>query len=131
MLRQIHHAAVIGVCLIKLEHRELGIVPRRNPLIPEVAINLVHAVEPANREPLQIQLRRNPQIKIDVQRVVMRHKRPCDRASRDGLHHRRFDFNETASAEKIPHGLNQLRALQKNFAYLGIHEQIDIPLPIP
>src|SRR5579872_6700000 len=53
-LREIHHPAVIGVGLIKLEHSELRIPAPSQSLIAKIAINLIHPVESANREPLEI-----------------------------------------------------------------------------
>ena len=48
----------------------------------------------------------------------------------DGLHHRRFNFDETLRIHESPHRLHQLAALQKNFADLGVHHQVDVALPV-
>ena len=97
-----HQVLIVAVGLIELEHRELGIVPRRDPLVPEIAVDLVHALEPADDQPLQIELRRDAQKQIDVERVVMRAKRPRHRAAGDRLHHRRLDLEISAAVEKFP-----------------------------
>ena len=66
-----HQRVIVGVGLVELHHRELGVVLRRNPLVPEVAVDLEHPLEAADREPLQVQLRRDAQVEIHVERVVM------------------------------------------------------------
>ena len=105
---------------------------QRHPetFVAEVAIDLVDAIEPADDQPLQIKFGRDAQEKIHVERVVMRDKRPRDGAARDGLHHRRLDFDESVRVERAAHRLDHLRALQKNFAHFGIHHQIDIALAV-
>ncbi len=49
----------------------------------------------------------------------------------DGVHHRRLDFNESSGIERPAQRLHQLAALNKHFPHFGIHEQIDISLPVP
>ena len=93
---KIHQALVVGVGLIKLEHGELGVVPRRDALIAEVAVDLVHALQAADDQALQVQLRRDAQVQIDVERVVMRDEGPRRGAAVQRLHHGRFDFDEAA-----------------------------------
>ena len=90
--RQIHQALIIRVGLIELEHGELRIVLSRDPFVAEIAIDFVDPVQAADNQPLQIQLRRDAQIQIHIERVVMRDERARRRASIDRLHHRRFDF---------------------------------------
>src|SRR5205814_8574113 len=43
---------------------------RGNAFVTEIAVDLVDAVEPADRQPLQVQLRRDTQIQINVQRIA-------------------------------------------------------------
>ncbi len=59
LLRQLHQVVVVGVGLIELQHGELGIVLGRDALVPEVAVDLVHALEPADQQPLEIELGRD------------------------------------------------------------------------
>ena len=103
VLGQRHDVAVVGVRLIQLEHRELGVVPGRHALVAEVAVDLVDALEAADHQPLQVQLRRDAQVHVDVERVVMRHERPRRGAARDRLHHRRLDLDEVERVEEVAH----------------------------
>src|SRR5690625_7276751 len=45
LLDEGHHLLIIGVGLIELEHRELGVVCRRDPLIPKVLPDLIDSLE--------------------------------------------------------------------------------------
>ena len=124
LLRQIHHAAVVGVSLVELEHGELWIVPCRNALVAEIAIDLVHAIEPAHDQALEIKLRRDAQIKVHIECVVVGDEGLGHGTARDRLHHGSFDFKEFVVVEKLPHRLHQHAALQKDRADHGIHDEI-------
>ena len=73
-----------------------GLCCVETPFVAEIAIDFVDALEAAHYQPLQVQLRRDSQIEIDIERVVMRDERTRRRAAVERLHHRRFDFDETA-----------------------------------
>ena len=121
---------VIGVGLVELEHRELGIVVRGEALVAEVAIDLVDALEAAHHQPLQVQLRRDPQVQVDIQRVVVRDERPRRRAAIERLHHGRLDFDEAALLQLPPQGRDDLRARHEHFAHFGIGDQVEIALAV-
>jgi hypothetical protein len=76
--------------------------------VAEVAVDFVDAIESADDQPLEIKFGRDAQIQIHVERVVMGHERPRHRAAGDGLHHRRFDLDESVRIECAPHRLHQL-----------------------
>ena len=106
LLGQVHQVVIIPIGLVELEHRELGVVPRRDALVTEIAVDLENFLESADHQPLQIELRRDAQVQVHVQRVVMRAKRPRRGAARDGLHHRRFDLEVIARDEELAHRLD-------------------------
>ena len=60
-LGEVHQVAVVPVRLVELEHRELGVVPRRDAFVAEVAVDLEHLLEAADDQPLEVQLRRDAQ----------------------------------------------------------------------
>ncbi len=129
-LDQVHEVAVVGVRLVQLEHRELGIVPRRDAFVAEVAVDLVHALEAADDQPLQVQLRRDAQVQIHVERVVMRDERPRHRAAGDRLHHRRLDFEEVHRIEEVAQVLHDARARLEHLRALRADDQVDVALAI-
>ncbi len=128
ILGQRHEVARTGVGLIQLEHRELGVVPRRHAFVAEHATELVHALETADDQALQIQLGRNAQVQIDVERVVMRDERPRRGTARYRLHHRRLDLREVERIEEAAHEPHELAATAKHLARLLAHDQVDVAL---
>ena len=127
--RQIHQIAIVRVRLIELEHREFRIVPRRQPFVAEIAVDFEHPLEAADDEPLQIQLRRDPQIQFHVERVVMRDERPRRGAADDRMHHRRFDFQIATRDEERADRLDQRAARLEQRARFLVHHQVEIALP--
>ena len=126
-----HQFLIVRVGLVELEHRELRIVLRRDPLVPEVAVDLVHALEPAHDEPLQIELRRDPQKELHVERVVVRDERTRQRAARDRLHHRSFDFEVAAGVQEAADRGEHLTAHLENPPGVRVHDQVEVTLPVP
>src|SRR3569833_2128848 len=61
---QRHHAAVVAVRLINLEHGELRVVPARDPLVAEIAANFEYAIEPRDEHALEIEFERDAEKKI-------------------------------------------------------------------
>ena len=129
-LGQVHQVVIVAVGLVELEHRELGVVPRRDALVAEIAVDLEDLFQAADDQFLQIQLRRDAQEQLHVERVVMRHERPRRRAARDRMHHRRFDFEVAALHEELANRLHDLRTLDEHVARRRIGDEVDIALPI-
>ena len=125
-----HQLVVVGVRLVELEHRELGVVLGRHALVPEVPCQLVHPLHAADDQAFQIELRRDAQIKLHVERVVMRDKRPRRRAAGNRLHHGRFDLDEAARVEERADGGHRLGAHLEDTARVGVDDQVEVPLPV-
>ena len=125
-----HQLLVVAVGLVELQHRELGIVLGRNPLIPEVTVDLVDAFDPADGQPLEVELRRDPQIELNVERVVMRDERARQRAAGDRLHHRRLDLEIPAGVQERADRREGPAADLEHPARIGIHDQIEVALPV-
>ena len=103
---------------------------RRHPLVAEIPGDLIHALDTAHDEALEIELGRNTKKQIDVERVVMRAERPGHGAPGDRLHRRRLDFEVSAAVEKLPQRRERLAAHLEHLARLGIDDQIEIALAI-
>ena len=93
-LGQVHHRAVVAVGLVGFEHREFGVVLLADPLVAIDAAKLVHAFDAADHQPLQMQFQRDPQVEVDVERVVVRFERPGGGAAGDRVQRRTFHFDE-------------------------------------
>ena len=124
ILRKIHHAAIVRIGLVKLEHGELRIPAPAQPFVAKIPIDFVNPVKTSYGQPLQVELRRDPQIEVHVERVVVRNKRPRHGPAGDRLHHRSLYFNESLSIQASPQRLHQLAALQEHLPDLGIHHQV-------
>ncbi len=92
--RELDHAAVIGVGLIELKHGEFRIVAHGDAFVAEVAVDFVDALKAADHQALEIKFGRDAEIEIDVERVVMRFKRPRGGTAIERLHHGRFHFEK-------------------------------------
>ena len=125
-----HQLVVIAVGLVELQHRELGIVLRRDPFVPEVPVDLVNPLEAADDEALQIELRRDPQKQLHVERVVMRDERARQRAAGNRLHHRRLDLEIAAAVEKPANRGQHAAANLEDPPRLRVDDEIEIPLPV-
>ena len=99
LLGERHHVAVVAVGLVELEHRELGVVPGRQALVAEHPADLEHPLEAADHEPLQVQLRRDAQEELHVERVVVGGERLGQGAAGDRVEDRRLDLDEAAVLE--------------------------------
>jgi hypothetical protein len=60
LVGQVHEIPVVGIGLIKLQHREFWIMPSRQPFVAKVAVNLIHPLKPADHQTLQKQFWRHP-----------------------------------------------------------------------
>ena len=106
-------------------------MPRRQPLVAEAAIDLENLVgEPADDQPLQVQFRRDAQIEVDVERVVMRDERLCRGAAGDRVQHRRLDFEIAALDQPAAHRRDDAAAPPQSLAALRVHDQVEIALPV-
>ena len=99
-LHAIHRVAVVGVGLVPLEHRELGVVLVGDALVAEVLADLVDALEAADDQALEVELGRDAQVERLVELVVMGLERARERAAVARLEHRRLDLDEAVAVER-------------------------------
>ena len=62
--------------------------------IAEIAPDLIDPFQPADQQPFEIQLKRDPQEKVLMELVVMGDEGPGGRAAIDGLENGGFHFDE-------------------------------------
>ena len=100
------------------------------PLVAEVAVDFVHPIQTAHSQALQVQFRGDPQEQIDIQRVVMRLKGPCQCTAVERLHHRGFDFDVTALLEARAELPDDLVSGHKRLPDRVVADQVQRPLPV-
>jgi hypothetical protein len=101
-------------------------VLRRESLVAEIAVDLVDALDAPDDQALQVQLRRNAQVHVQVERVVVSAKRARGGAARDRLHHRRLDLEKVQGVQEVAQVADDAGARAKHLAALLAHDQIDV-----
>ena len=73
-----------------------------------------------------MQLGRNTQIHINIQRVVMGDERTSRRTARNGVQTRGLNLHKTAGIHKVADLAHDSGALLKGIAYLRVDDQVNI-----
>jgi hypothetical protein len=130
LFREIHHLLVVGVGPVELQHGELGVVASRDPLVPKVPVDLVDPRDAAHQEPLQEQLGGDPQVEVEVERVVVSGERLRRRPAGDAVHHRRLDLQEAPGVQKAADAADEGGPHLEHLARLGVGGEIEIALAV-
>ena len=105
-------------------------MPCVKPFIPEHPSDFIYAFHAAHNQSFQIQLQRNPQLKVFTQRIKVRLKRPCRRTAGIGDKHRRLHFHKSLFVQVSSYAADYLGAFDKRVPDVLIHDQIHIPLAV-
>ena len=130
VLRQIHHAVIIRVSLVKLHQGKLRIMSGIQPLIAEHTANLVDPLHTAYNQPFQVQLQGNPQLHVLVQSIIMCLKRPCRRPAGIANQHRGLHLKKALVIQIAADTADNLRPHDKGLFYILIHDQVRVPLAV-
>ena len=128
-LGELHHVVVVGERLVRLEHRELGVVAGVDALVAEHATDLEHALEAADDEPLQVQLGRDAEVEIDVERVVMRDERARGRPAELVVSTGVSTSTKPAVGELAPDRRHRGEADREHASGVFVHDEVDVALP--
>ena len=127
---QIHHAVIIGIGLVELHQRKLRVMTGINPFITEHAADLIHSLQPADNQALEIELERNTELHILIKGVEMGFKRTCGSAACIGHQHRGLHLDEALTVQIAANAADDSRALNESVLHLGIHDEIHIALAV-
>ena len=130
LLEQHHRVAVVGVGLVELEHRELGVVPRREALVAEDPPDLEHLVEAADHEALEVELGRHAQVEVGVERVVVRDERARRGPAGDRVQQRRLHLDETLLPQPLAHAAHHVAAQLQDRPAALVRPQVDVALAV-
>ena len=130
VLGQVHQVMIIRIGLIEFQHGEFRIMPGRQPLVTKITINLVDLFITTDNQSFQIQFRCDTQKQVHVQRIVEGSERPCSGTTRNGLHHRCFDFQIAKPVQVLTNVLHNAAAHAKGVSRHIVHDEIDIALPV-
>ena len=131
LLDQLHDVGVVGVRLVQLEHRELGVVTGRQTLVAEHPGDLEHPLEAAHGEPLEVQLGGDPQVEVQVECVVVGGERSSQGPTGDGVEHRRLHLHEGPVLQPSTGGRHDPAAGREGGPGLVGHPQVDVALAEP
>ncbi len=126
LLQALGLAAVVGVGLVPLDHRELGVVLGREALVAEVLAQLVDPLQPAHQQPLEVQLGRDPQIQVAVERVVVGGERPCQGAAVERLQDRRLDLHEAVLVQVGAHRRDDAGTVDEQPSGRLVRDQVEL-----
>ncbi len=130
ILGNVHHALIIGVCLIQLDGGELRVMTGVHALVAEDTADLVDVLETADDQTLEVQLGRNTQVHVDVQRIVMGDERTCCRTARDGVEARGLNLHKAAAIHKAADLTHDCRALLEGVTYLRVDDEVNVTLTV-
>ena len=130
VLGDVHHALIVGVGLIQLDGGEFRVVTGVHALVAEDAADLVHALETADDQALEVQLGRDAQVHIDVERIVMGDERTGSRAARDGVEARGLNLHKAAGIHEVADLAHDGGTLLKRVAHTRIYDQVNVALTI-
>ena len=122
---------VVGIGLVQLEHRELGVPAIAEALVAEHPADLEHLLEAAGDQPLEVELGRDAQVHVHVERVVVGDERLRVRAAGQRMQDRRLDFDEPAVFEPAAHERHEPAAQLERLADVVAHPQVDVTLAVP
>ena len=130
LFAQVHHAPQIRICLIYLDGGEFRVVGGVHALVAEQAADLVHPLKAAHDAHLEVQLRGDAHVHVDIQRVVVGHEGPGGGAGSHGVEHRGLHLHEPFAIQIAPDLGDDGAALAEGLSDFVVHEQVHVPLPI-
>jgi hypothetical protein len=117
---------VVGVRLIGLQQGELRVVAEVDPLVAESPAQLEHPLHSTDAQPLQIELRRDPQVQVEVVAVDVGHERASRGTAVNLLQDRGLDFQKALGAQGFSDGAQHIAASRDQFARFGVDGQVDV-----
>ena len=99
-------------------------------LVSEYAADLVYFLKSAHDQSLQVQLQRNAELQVFIQRVKMCLERSCGSASGICHEHRCLNFHEALSVQIFTDGADDPGTFDKCILYFWVHDQIHISLTV-
>ncbi|KAF5041998.1 hypothetical protein DSECCO2_517170 [anaerobic digester metagenome] len=130
LFHQVHHVGVVSESLIQLDHGKFGIVLVVNAFVAEVLAHIIDFLEAGDNQSLQIELRCDPQVHINIQGVMMGRKGTGCRAAGDGGQDRRFYFQIAPVIQEAADFGYDPAALEEGFFHFRIGNDVDFPAAV-
>ena len=120
LLGQLHYLEIIGVSPIKLQLGKFRVVLERDTLVTEIAANLVDSLQVADQQTLQIEFKRNPQVQVLLELVVVSDERPGRRAAVNWLQDGRLDLQEIMVIQEFTQGTDDRGPFSESFTHFRV-----------
>ncbi len=117
---------VVGVRLIGLQQRELGVVAEVDALVAERAAQLEDPLDTADAQPLEVELGGDAQVQVEVVGVDVGEERPGVGPAVDLLQDRGLDLQEALGEQGFPDRVQDVAAGPDQVARLGVDRQVDV-----
>ena len=130
LLREAHHPVIILVLHVQLHAGELGVVVSVHTFVTEVTADLIHTLQAAYDQALEVQFGRDTQIHIYVERVMMGNERTGTRTACYLLQDRGLHLRVARFIEYLTHGAQDRRAFEERIFDTLIHHQVHITLAV-
>ena len=101
LLGDFHNVTIVRIGLIELELRELRVVLEGDSFVAEISPYLIHTLVAAHNQAFQIQLKRDAQVEVLMELIMICGERPGRCSSIDGLQYRRLDFQEATRIQEL------------------------------
>ncbi|CDL57796.1 FIG00640621: hypothetical protein [Klebsiella pneumoniae] len=127
---QLDQIFVIRISHVEFHHGELWVMTNGDPFVTEVTVDLEDAFEAANHQTLEVQFRRDTQVHVQIQRVMMGDERTRGSAARDHLHHRGFYFHKAAANHELTDARQDLRTHFEGLTRFIVGNQVQVTLTV-
>lgn len=99
-------------------------------LVAEVLAHFINTFKTANNQALQIKLRCDAEIEVNVERVVVCDKRTGACAAGDGLKDWRFNFSVSSIVQHLAQRFDHLGTLQKRLLDTLVDDEVNVALAV-
>mmetsp|Transcript_5567 Transcript_5567/g.10498 ORF Transcript_5567/g.10498 Transcript_5567/m.10498 type:complete len:374 (-) Transcript_5567:204-1325(-) len=130
LLRHGHEVVVVGVRHVELARGELGVVSQIDAFVAELTPDLVHPVQSAHHQHLEVQLWGDAHVQRHVQVVVVRDEGLGRGAACNHVHHGRLHLDEALGVQEGADVPDDAGARQEHVARLGRADQVQVALAV-
>ena len=127
---EVHHGFVVAVGLIHFEKGEFRVVAGVDAFVAENAADFVHAFHAADDEALEMELKGDAHVEVDIEGVVVGDEWTRVGTAGDGVQHWGFDFEEGVAVEVAADGGDDFGAHDEGVLHVGIHDEVDVALAV-
>ncbi len=125
-LGEVHHGLVVAVGLIDFDHREFGVVCCVDPFVAEDAADFVDPFDAADHETLEVKLKGNSHVELDVEGVVVCDEGAGGCTAGDGVEDGGFDFYEAVAAQSLADGVDDRGAEEHAIEDAVVVDEVEV-----